>query len=138
MASELELAQIDVQLHQVHAAVPAYRVALLTADATLSALLAQQPGQLKLGAVPHLPELKQPVAVVEGENYLRYRADVASSERLLAARTADMVFTAQTTIKEGQDFYPDQSDNFFVGNSFPTCGINFSAQEIMGQTQADQ
>ncbi len=40
--------------------------------------------------------------------------------------------------KEGQDFYPDQSDNFFVGNSFPTCGINFTAQEIMGQTQENQ
>jgi len=24
--------------------------------------------------------------------------------------------------KEGQDYYPDQSDNFFVGNAFPTCG----------------
>ncbi|TIP31295.1 MAG: ribose ABC transporter substrate-binding protein, partial [Mesorhizobium sp.] len=32
--------------------------------------------------------------------------------------------------KAGQDFFPDQSDNFFVGNSFPTCGINFTAQEI--------
>ena len=40
--------------------------------------------------------------------------------------------------KAGQDFFPDQSDNFFVGNSFPTCGINFTAQEIMGQTKADQ
>jgi ribose transport system substrate-binding protein len=40
--------------------------------------------------------------------------------------------------KEGQDYYPKQSDNFFVGNSFPTCGINFTAQEIMGQTKADQ
>jgi len=40
--------------------------------------------------------------------------------------------------KAGQDYYPDQSDNFFVGNSFPTCGINFTAQEIMGQTKADQ
>jgi ribose transport system substrate-binding protein len=40
--------------------------------------------------------------------------------------------------KEGEDFYPGESDNFFVGNSFPTCGINFSAQEIMGQTEADQ
>ena len=37
--------------------------------------------------------------------------------------------------KSGQDFYPDQSDNFFVGNSFPTCGINFTAQEIMGQSE---
>ncbi|MDP4534759.1 TolC family protein [Alkalimonas collagenimarina] len=108
MASEYELAQIDVQLHQVQASVPAYRVALLTADATLSALLAQRPGQLKLGAVPHLPELKQPVAIVEGENYLRYRADVASAERMLAARTADIgVATA--------DLYPNLSVRGFLG-----------------------
>ncbi len=40
--------------------------------------------------------------------------------------------------KEGQDYYPDQSDNFFVGNAFPTCGINFTAQEIMGQSEANQ
>lgn len=40
--------------------------------------------------------------------------------------------------KEGTDFFPDQSDNFFVGNSFPTCGINFTAQEIMGQTKENQ
>jgi ribose transport system substrate-binding protein len=40
--------------------------------------------------------------------------------------------------KKGQDFYPDQSDNFFVGNSFPTCGINFTAQEIMGQSKENQ
>ncbi|MBZ9612302.1 efflux transporter outer membrane subunit [Rheinheimera maricola] len=108
MASELELAQIDVQLHQVQAAVPAYRVALLTADATLSALLAQQPGQLKLGAVPQLPELKQPVAVVEGENYLRYRADVASAERVLAARTAEIGLATA-------DLYPNVSVRGFLG-----------------------
>ena len=40
--------------------------------------------------------------------------------------------------KDGENFYADQSDNFFVGNSFPTCGINFTAQEIMGQTEANQ
>ena len=40
--------------------------------------------------------------------------------------------------KEGSDYFPDQSDNFFVGNSFPTCGINFTAQEIMGQTKENQ
>ncbi len=40
--------------------------------------------------------------------------------------------------KEGEDYFPNDSDNFFVGNSFPTCGINFSAQEIMGQTQENQ
>jgi ribose transport system substrate-binding protein len=41
-------------------------------------------------------------------------------------------------MKEGQDYFPDQSDNFFVGNSFPTCGINFTAQEIMGQSKENQ
>jgi ribose transport system substrate-binding protein len=40
--------------------------------------------------------------------------------------------------KDGQDFYAAQSDNFFVGNSFPTCGINFSAQEIMGKSKDNQ
>ncbi|GAB2918158.1 efflux transporter outer membrane subunit [Rheinheimera gaetbuli] len=122
MASELELAQIDVQFHQVQAAVPAYRVALLAADATLSALLAQRPGQLKLGAVPHLPELKQPVAVVAGENYLRYRADVASAERVLAARTAEIgVATA--------DLYPNLSVRGFLGFiSGPGLALNGDTQ----------
>jgi ribose transport system substrate-binding protein len=40
--------------------------------------------------------------------------------------------------KDGQDFYSAQSDNFFVGNSFPTCHINFTAQEIMGQTKENK
>jgi ribose transport system substrate-binding protein len=40
--------------------------------------------------------------------------------------------------KAGQDYFPDQSDNSFVGNSFPTCGINFTAQEIMGQTKENK
>ncbi|MEJ0097316.1 MAG: sugar ABC transporter substrate-binding protein [Bauldia sp.] len=41
-------------------------------------------------------------------------------------------------IKDGTDFYSDQSDNFFPGNSFPTCGINFDAREIMGQSKENQ
>ena len=40
--------------------------------------------------------------------------------------------------KAGENYFPDQSDNFFVGNSFPTCGINFTAQEIMGQSKENQ
>jgi ribose transport system substrate-binding protein len=40
--------------------------------------------------------------------------------------------------KDGVNYYSTQSDNFFVGNAFPTCGINFTAQEIMGQSQANQ
>jgi ribose transport system substrate-binding protein len=41
-------------------------------------------------------------------------------------------------LKDGQDYYSAQSDNFFVGNSFPTCHINFTAQEIMGQSKENQ
>jgi ribose transport system substrate-binding protein len=40
--------------------------------------------------------------------------------------------------KDGENYYSTQSDNFFVGNAFPTCGINFTAQEIMGQSEANQ
>ncbi len=40
--------------------------------------------------------------------------------------------------KDGENYYSGQSDNFFVGNSFPTCGINFTAQEIMSQDQQNQ
>jgi ribose transport system substrate-binding protein len=42
---------------------------------------------------------------------------------------------ADPDLKKDADYYPDQSDNFFVGNAFPTCGINFTAQEIMSQTK---
>ncbi len=40
--------------------------------------------------------------------------------------------------KDGTNYYSDQSDNFFVGNAFPNCGINFTAQEIMGQSETNQ
>jgi ribose transport system substrate-binding protein len=40
-------------------------------------------------------------------------------------------------MKDGADYYSAQTDNFFVGNAFPTCGITFTAQEIMGQTEAN-
>jgi ribose transport system substrate-binding protein len=40
--------------------------------------------------------------------------------------------------KDGENYYAAQSDNFFVGNAFPSCGINFKAQEIMGQSEANQ
>ena len=46
--------------------------------------------------------------------------------------------TFEKLLKDGVNYYADQSDNFFVGNSFPTCGINFTAQEIMGQSKENQ
>ncbi|CAM5575952.1 hypothetical protein ATER59S_04982 [Aquamicrobium terrae] len=49
-----------------------------------------------------------------------------------------LAIASDPDFKEGQDYFPNESDNFFVGNSFPTCGINFTAQEIMGQTKENQ
>lgn len=69
--------------------------------------------------------IKTALAALEGEV-------VPQSVKLPLAIVSDPDF------KEGQDYFPDQSDNFFVGNSFPTCGINFTAQEIMGQTEANK
>lgn len=69
--------------------------------------------------------IKTAIAALKGEV-------VPQSVKLPLAIVADPDF------KAGEDYFPDQSDNFFVGNSFPTCGINFTAQEIMGQTKENQ
>ena len=69
--------------------------------------------------------IKVAIAALEGQV-------VPQSVKLPTAIVEDPNF------KEGEDYYPDQSDNFFVGNAFPTCGINFTAQEIMGQTKENQ
>jgi ribose transport system substrate-binding protein len=41
-------------------------------------------------------------------------------------------------MKEGQDYYPNLNDNFFVGNSFPDCNIGFTAEEIMGKSEKNE
>ena len=69
--------------------------------------------------------IKTAIAALEGQV-------VPQSVKLPLAIVEDPNF------KEGQDYFPDQSGNFFVGNAFPTCGINFTAQEIMGQTKENQ
>jgi ribose transport system substrate-binding protein len=57
---------------------------------------------------------------------------VPQSVKLPLAKVEDPNF------KDGQDYYSTQSDNFFVGNSFPTCKINFTAQEIMAQNKENK
>ena len=69
--------------------------------------------------------IKTAIAALEGQV-------VPQSVKLPLAIVEDPNF------KAGQDYFPDQSDNFFVGNSFPTCSINFTAQEIMGQSKENQ
>jgi ribose transport system substrate-binding protein len=69
--------------------------------------------------------IKTAIAALEGQV-------VPQSIKLPLARVEDPNF------KDGENYYGDQSDNFFVGNAFPTCGINFTAQEIMGQSEQNQ
>jgi len=69
--------------------------------------------------------IKTAIAALEGNV-------VPQSVKLPLAIVSDPDF------KDGQDYFSAESDNFFVGNSFPTCGINFTAQEIMGQTKENQ
>ena len=38
-------------------------------------------------------------------------------------------------IKDGTDYYASQPNEFYPNNSFPTCGINFDARDIMNQNQ---
>ncbi len=69
--------------------------------------------------------IKTAIAALEGEV-------VPQSVKLPLAIVEDPNFKAD------KDYFPKQSDNFFVGNAFPTCGINFTAQEIMGQSKENQ
>jgi ribose transport system substrate-binding protein len=69
--------------------------------------------------------IKTAIAALEGEV-------VPQSVKLPLATAEDPNF------KDGENFYAKEGDNFFVGNSFPTCGINFSATEIMGQSEGNQ
>ena len=69
--------------------------------------------------------IKTAIAALEGQV-------VPQSVKLPLAIVEDPNFKADA------DYFPKQSDNFFVGNAFPTCGINFTAQEIMGQSKDNQ
>ena len=69
--------------------------------------------------------IKTAIAALEGQV-------VPQSVKLPLAIVEDPDFKAE------DNYFPKLSDNFFVGNSFPTCGINFKAQEIMGQTKENE
>ena len=40
-----------------------------------------------------------------------------------------------TTLKAGENYFPDLNEQFFAPNSFPPCGVNFTAPQIMAQTK---
>jgi len=69
--------------------------------------------------------IKTAIAALEGQV-------VPQSVKLPLATAEDPNF------KDDENYYSKLGDNFFVGNSFPTCNINFSAAEIMGQTKENK
>jgi ribose transport system substrate-binding protein len=63
---------------------------------------------------------------------------ITALEGQVVPQSVALPLAVDKDFKDGENFYSKESDNFFVGNSFPTCGINFTAQEIMGQTKENQ
>jgi ribose transport system substrate-binding protein len=41
-------------------------------------------------------------------------------------------------MKEGEDYFPDLTADFFAANAFPPCGLNFTAPQLMAQTGDNQ
>ena len=121
-ATELEKAQLEVQMRQVETQIPAIRVARQTAHNTLAALLGQTADSLTISGATTIPALQSPVLIDDGINYLQYRPDVASAERNLAAMTAlQGVATAA--------LYPDISVSGFLGFlSSPSLAVNNASQ----------
>ena len=39
------------------------------------------------------------------------------------------------TLKAGENFWPDVTTDFFAPNQFTPCGVNFTAPEIMAQSE---
>ena len=121
-ASDFELARVDAQYFEIKAMVPRFSAEVLVAKATLSALLGFAPGELTLSDVSPLPQLSQPVSIVDSRDYLKFRADIAAAERRLAASTANIgVATA--------DLYPALSVRGFLGFvSAPSLALNSANQ----------
>ncbi|AUX33783.1 ribose ABC transporter substrate-binding protein [Sorangium cellulosum] len=42
-----------------------------------------------------------------------------------------------TTLKDGENFFSQLSDNFFTPNEFPPCGVNISGVKIMNESESD-
>ncbi len=42
-----------------------------------------------------------------------------------------------TDLKAGVNYFPDLTEDFFATNSFPPCGVNFTAPQIMAQSKED-
>jgi ribose transport system substrate-binding protein len=66
---------------------------------------------------------------------LPFSADALKGNVVPQAIKLPLAVVEDPDFKDGENFYSKESDNFFVGNSFPSCGIEFTAQEILSQTK---
>ncbi len=119
------------------------------------------------GAVRALMDAKHPFIPVSGEGENGFRKLCAEHEKdgllcssatqspalvSIAIKTAITALKGETlpqmisvpipyvessSLKENVNYYPKLSDNFFVGNSYPACGVNLTDVEIMSKTEAN-
>ncbi|MBV9538914.1 MAG: hypothetical protein JOY70_08300, partial [Acidisphaera sp.] len=40
-----------------------------------------------------------------------------------------------TDLKAGVNYFPNLNEQFFADNAFPPCGVNFTAPQIMGESE---
>jgi len=64
--------------------------------------------------------------------------DVLSGQVIPQAVKLPTSVTTAPDFKDGENFYSNQSDNFFVGNAFPDCKININAVEIMWKNEKNE
>lgn len=108
-ATQLDALRIESQIAFVKADIPSFRAAT---EATRQSIIALAGGESVLQhfnwQADVIPALSGPVALTNGENFLKQRPDVLAAERRLAASTANIgVATA--------DLYPSVSMTGFLG-----------------------
>jgi ribose transport system substrate-binding protein len=82
---------------------------------------------LSVGQSPALSamSLKVALAALQGETLPQYVS-------------APMPSASYQDLKPGVNYFPDMSDDFFAGNSFPACNIIIDPVKLMSQSEANQ
>ena len=120
------------------------------------------------GTVQALIDAKQPFVPMSGEGENNYRKQIAAHAKdglkgmsygqspalvAIAMKAASEALKGQVmpqkvfipipyadfnTLKAGDNYFPELDVQFYAANSFPPCGVNFTAPQIMAQSEANQ
>jgi ribose transport system substrate-binding protein len=52
--------------------------------------------------------------------------------------SAPIPYSETENLEAGVNYFPDLPDSFYTNNEFPACDVQISAEEIIGQSKADQ